>query len=195
MIETKKLLLIGFKHSLGSVVIEAIRVFVFKGEKCCCSHQSLIDRVKFGPRDMGIAHHKVRGPVTCLPMRSNCLNVINVNGISPRHYSIPKTLGDRLFNDLESHHIQQILNLKAVKLVFDFKDTCHKIGQPVVAGPLAAAVPPLGQTNDGIGFAGLGQYKMGKGIRHRPFEVMGEIGNQQMSQEIPQGRILLLVPE
>ena len=75
---------------------------------------------------------------------------------------------DRLFDVQEGHHVEQLLDLQGVDMLLDLEDARHLGGQPVVAAPLAAAVPPLGQTDDGIGPTALGQEQVCQGRAARP---------------------------
>ena len=71
-------------------------------------------------------------------------------------------------------------------MIFELEDRRRFRREPVVAAPLAAAVPPLGQADDGVGPAGAGQDQAHGRLRHVALQVMGVVGHQQPDQEVLQ---------
>ena len=88
-----------------------------------------------------------------------------------------KAAGDPLLDGQECHHVDELVDLQVRQVILDLEDRRRFAGEPVVAVALAAAVPPLRQTDDGVRPAGAGQEQSTDRLRHVALQVMGVVGH------------------
>ena len=195
LVEAVKLRLVGPVHAGGVGIVEAALVQVPQGVEIRCRHEGVVDGVKrlaWGVRGIG---HGERGPMPGLPAGGDGPHVVGVDRVGGRLHPFPQAAGDPLLDGQEGHHVNELVDLQVRQVIFDLEDRRRFRREPVVAGPLAAAVPPLRQADDGVRPAGAGQEQPTDRLRHVALQVMGVVGQQEPEQEVLQRRVLFLVPE
>ena len=134
-----------------------------------------------GGRDEGLVHRcqglaghgrggrdRVRGPVAILATGRDGANGLHVDGRRRAQDTIAQTPHNRLFHVQEGHDVEQLLELQGRYCLLDLEETRDGGRQQVITAPLATAIAPLGQTDDGIGLTAAGQEQMGEGRAARP---------------------------
>ena len=195
LVEAEKLRLVGPVHRGGVRVVEAALVQVPQGVEIRRRHERVVNGVKrlaWGVRGIG---HRERGPMPGLPAGGDGPHVVGVDRVGGRLDPFPQAAGDPLLDGQEGHHVNQLVDLQVRQMILDLEDRRRFRREPVVARPLAAAVPPLRQADDGVRPAGAGQKQPTDRLRHVPLQVMGVVGQQQPEQEVLQRGVLFLVAE
>ena len=129
-------------------------MLIAQGEEVGGGHQGVVDGVQRLARAPRVHRHSQRGPMAGLPAGGDGPHLVGVDRVRRRLHPLPQAAGDGLLDGQEGHHVDEVLDLQTGQVVVELEERGHLGRQPVVAAPLAAAVPPLRQADDGVGPAG-----------------------------------------
>ena len=195
LVEAVKLRLVGPVHGGGVGIVEAALVQVPQGVEIRRRHEGVVNGMERLPGGIRGTGHGERGPMPGLPAGGDGPHVVGVDRVGGRLDPLPQAAGDPLLDGQERHHVEKLVDLQVRQMIFDLEDRRRFRREPVVAGSLAAAVPPLRQTDDGVRPAGAGQEQATDRLRHVALQVMGVVGQHEPEQEVLQRGVLFLVAE
>ena len=188
LVEAEEVGLVGPVHVRGVREVEVGPVLVPQGEEVGGGGQGVVDRMEGLAGDLGGTGDGGGGPVAVLPPGGDGPHLVGVQRGRRALDPLPQSAGDGLLDVQEGHHVDQVVDLQAVQMVAEVDERGHVGGQPVVAAPLAAAVPPLGQADDGVGTTERGQDEVGQGGRHVGLEVVGVVGDERAGSRASSAR-------